>query len=279
MTFLQTSGILAGEGAGGLTPLDYGDLSWFFDAENGVTESSNVVSSWTDDGPTGASLTVPSGHIGPDFESVSQNGLPGLSFEDPGSGSNRLRRKLSSSDNAFDNHFFAPPTKSLAFAARLDQASDPQGFGTENTIASKGSRHNQGWALHILEDGTIEFFHYMDNGSRFRIQASGFYEGSGFPSFPKLVLGHLNYDGTNTSSSASFRLYNGSSFVTVGSITTASGSSTKQSDASRDLVIGNVLDDTSNNINAPFEGAIFGVWATKPEDNAIDESYLERWIP
>lgn len=264
-------GSLGGAATDGLTPLVYENLTAFLDAETDVTESSNVVSQWDGQSANAIAFTVPSGHIGPDFESSSQNSLPGLSFEDPGSGNDRLRRKLSTGDNDLDNIWFGSGNKSLAFAGRWDRTTDQSGFNTASTIASKGIEHNQGWTLQIKPNGTLEFIHYMTNGSRFILAANGFYSAS------DLVLGYVRYSGGNSNGSASFRLFNGSDFVTVGTVTTASSSS-KQSDASRDFVVGNTLKEGDTNINAPFEGPLFGLWVTRPANNAVDESYLARWI-
>lgn len=253
------------------TPLDYEDsLVDFFDAENGVTESSNVVSDWDGQGSS-INLTVPSGHIGPDFVSSDQNGLPGLSFEDPGSGGDRLRRKLSSADAAFDQYFNGAGFKGISFAGRWDQTTDLLGFNTDSVIVQKGFEHNVGWKLDIQPNGTVRFRHRMNDGSIWQIAASAFYNAG------DLVLGSVKYSGGNSNSSGILRLYNGSTFVETGNITLANNSS-KASEAAFDLSIGNTLEDGNTNTNGPFEGSLFGVWFTKPFSRSLDDGFMRRWV-
>lgn len=272
MSILGTFGSIGG-GAANLTPLNYANLLTFIDLENGVTTSSGDITEIVGQAPSDFTYTVPSGHIGPEFEASSQNGLPGMSHEDDvATGSDRLRRKLSSNDSGLDDIWFGSGTQSIAFAGRWDATADGLGFNLNSIIASKGSFFNRGWNLEIQSNGTIRFRHWMTNGSTFQIAANAFY------SVDDLVLGYLTYDGGNASNSASFRLYNQTSFVTTGTVTTAT-SSTKSSDASDELVIGNHLDPNNSDINSPFQGSLFGLWITDPANNSIDESYFSRWIP
>lgn len=272
MSFPALHGMTAA--SGGTTPLDYGaNLVEYWDSDEGVTDSGGVVSNWEGRSSSAFDLTVPSSNTGPDVVSNDQNGFDTILFEDKTTGGDRLRRKLSSSNSAFDNLFSNSGSQGIAFAARLDASTG--GFNTNNTIVSKGINHREGWTLEVLTSGTMRFRHYMDDESQYQINASGFFSGG---SFPKLILGSVRYSGGNTSGSATLRLYNGSSFVETGTVTTAS-SSTLVDDSARDLVVGNILNDSNNNLNAPFEGVIMGVWITDPFTSSVDDEYLLRWVP
>ena len=112
----------------------------------------------------------------------------------------------------------------------------------------------------------------MADGSEWQVQANGYYN------VGDLVLGSVYYSGGNSTSSGAFRLYNGSSFIDTGTITRATSSS-KTNDSSRDLIIGNIRKDDNADINAPFEGSLFGVWFTKEFTNSLDDGFFSRWIP
>lgn len=258
----------AGGGIAG-TPADYGaNLVEWLDAETGVVTSGSDVTSWT--GSEGNVFAVPAGQRSPTFIASSQNGLPGLLFEDAISGSGILRRKLSSGAALFDNFFAGSGAKSIAFAGRVDDLTNS--FTTLQVIASKGFNDSNGWKLFLETDGTLTFSHRRSNGSVWSVSASGFYNDG------DLVLGYLNYDGGNTSGSGSFRLYNQTEFVTTGAVSTGSATGIG-SDDTTDLIIGNVVDINNNNTNQPFGGPLFGVWFTDVASNAFDESYMARWIP
>lgn len=267
LTTPSSGGGGGGGGGGSGTPLSYGSLVEFLDAENGVTGTTSITQ-WTGQG-SNIQFTVPSGQSSPELLSGTQNGLPGVNFaEFVGSGS--LRRKLESPSAVFDNFFAGEGVKSIAFAARIDDIVNT--FSTANVIASKGFIDSLGWQLEILSDGTIRFRHKRSDNTAWQIQSNGFY------SQGDLVLGYLTYDGGNTSGSGSFRLYNGSDFITTGSVVTGTASGIG-SDSSKNMIVGNILDTGNNNNNAAFGGPIFGLWLTKPANNIFDEGYMGRWIP
>ncbi len=253
---------------GGGTPLDYGDdLVMFLDAENGVTESSNNVSQWTDQGDDAFDFDRPGGDDSPQFESSSQNGLPGINFES--FGSSDLARRLNNADSGLDNLFGGAGDKTLAFAARADALVDPV-FSAEGALAEKGFRNENGWLLLMKSDGSLEFRHKRSDGTFWQISAGGFYSAG------DLVLGTLTYNGGNLSGSGSFRLWNGSTFVTTGTVTTGT-SSTRGNDGPEDFVVGN-QEGSGSGFNAPFQGPVFAMWATKPAISTFDEGYMARWV-
>lgn len=257
-----------GAGGGG-TPLDYGDdLLFFLDAENGVTRSGTNVSQWTDQSSNAYDFNVPSGDNDPQFESSSQNGLPGINFEST-TGSN-IDRRVSYTDIDLNNLFSGAGNKSLAFACRADAFVDPT-FGVEGTIIEKGFRDDNGWLLHIKSDGSLQFRHKRTDGSFWQISADGFY------STGDLVLGYLIYNGANLSNSGTFFLHNGTTFVETGNVTTGT-SSTRGNDSPAPLIVGN-QEEASPGFNAPFQGPIFALWATNPAITTFDQGYLARWIP
>jgi len=272
MSFPGMHGVTAAGGGG--DPLDYGDdLIAFWESETNVNDTGGEVDDWTDQGDDALVLSQISGNTGPDLESNTQNGFDGISFEEfvlaeP------INKKLRSTDSELDNIFFDAGTKTISFAARWDRTQD-QTFGLDSIICSKGYAFgkNEGWVLWIRPTGNIQFRQYMTNGNFWAVEASGFY------SVDDLVLGSLTYSGGNTSGSGSFRLWNGSSFVTTGTVTTASGSSTKFNDASDDFIVGNMHDPADTSDNAPFEGPIFGLWITKPSQISLDDQYMQRWVP
>jgi hypothetical protein len=256
-------------GASDNTPLDYNDLIAFLDGEQDVAHSSNEVSSWTDQHASLA-FTVPSGQRAPLRLPSTQNGLDGVSFEEADSGAGAIRRKLQSANSVFDNFFSGSGNKIISFAARLDDLVNS--FSTNNTIVSKGFSDSNGWRLNIQADGTIQFNHRRSDGSTWTLSASGFYnEGD-------LVLGSLTYNGGNSSGSGSFRLYNGSTFITTGSVTVGAVSGIG-TESTKNLIVGNVLDTADANINAPFGGPILGLWMTKPGSRVFDDNYMGQWIP
>ena len=262
----------ASQGLG--TPLDYGnDLRLFLDAENDVITSGENVTSWEDQ-DTGNLFTVPGGGRSPVFEAVSQNGLPGINFQQP-VGESFLDRKIAAAASFVDDFWGdGSGDKSIAFAGRLNRLTDSV-FGTSSVIASKGYRDAGGWELRIQPiggSGTLRFLQRRSDGSTWQISVNGFYD------VGDLVLGYLTYDGGNTSSSGEFRIYNGTNFVNAGSISTGSSSGIGQ-DTPQQLVIGNVRDPDNSSTNQPFEGPLFAVWMTRPAANQFDESYLTRWIP
>ena len=255
------------------TPLDYGTLKIFADAENGVVTSSDDVTSWTDEAASEA-FTVPANGASPKFESSVVNGLPGINFQQPtGVGNGFLSRKLSANANVVDNFFGGSGNKAIAFAGKLNRLTDNV-FNTRSTIISKGFNNGTGWSLSIDANGSMEFQHKFgtSGSSAWKIKASGFYKVN------DLVLGYIRYSGGNSTGSGILRLYNNNSgeFVTVGSVTTASGS--RGSDSSFPLVLGSIIDPTNGNNHAPFEGPLFGVWMTKAADVTFDEDYMSRWL-
>lgn len=263
----------AGQAAG--TPLDYEDrLRLFLDAEQNVLTSGVSVTSWTDDDPDNSNVfDAPSGARSPEFEASSQNGLPGVNFQQP-IGQTFLNRKITANASALDNFFSGSGIKSLAFAAKLNRLTDTV-FGTDNTLISKGFRFpasSGGWHLIVKPSGTLTFSQRRSDGSSWSISVSGFY------SVGDLVLGYLTYDGGNTVNSGQFRLFNGSDFVTLGNISTGTTSGIGV-DTADVMTIGNVFNPSDGNTNAPWEGPIFGIWMTREANNAFDESYMQRWIP
>lgn len=271
---LQGLGPLIENGAASAqTPLDYDTLKIFADAEEDVSTSGTDVTSWTDQADSSA-FTVPANGTSPKFESSVVNGLPGINFQQPtGVGNGFLSKKLSANANVVDNFFGGSGNKAIAFAGKLNRLTDNV-FDTRSTIISKGFNNGTGWSLSIDSSGSIEFQHKRGSGSSsWKIKASGFYK------VGHLVLGYVRYSGGNTTGSGIFRLYNNNTqeFVTVGSVTTGSGS-TRGLDASYPLVLGNIIDPTNPDNNAPFEGPLFGVWMTKAADVTFDESYMARWL-
>lgn len=256
-------------GAG--TPLSYGtNLKMFLDAENGVTTSPGTdVTNWVDQ-EASIDFDVPSGGRVPDFEATAQNGLPGVNFQQP-IGQSFLNRKLTNNASALDDFFSGAGDKSIAFAGKLNRLTDTT-FGTRNTIISKGFLLSNGWQLTINASGTIVFEQKRSNGSIWAISSAGFY------SVGDLVLGYVIYDGGNLSNSGSLRLYDGANFVTVGSVSVGTTSGIG-SDAADEMVIGNIRNPAQANVNAPFEGPLFGIWMTSPAANSFDEGYMGRWIP
>lgn len=254
------------------TPLNYGGgLRLFLDAENDVTLSGDNVTQW-DDQDVGTVFTVPGGGRSPEFESNAQNGLPGINFQQP-IGQGFLDRKISANASQLDNHFgqsAGSEVKTMGFAGKLNRLTDSN-FNTSSTIASKGIRSNVGWQLQVQSNGTLRFEQKRSNGSSWQLTVPGFY-GVG-----DLVLGTLTYDGGNANGSGFFRLFNGSEFVTVGSVSLGTASGTSD-DSALPLIIGNVLDPSNPDANAPFEGPLFGLWFTRPGSSSFDESYLSRWI-
>lgn len=265
--------VLSEEGAGvsGNTPLDYGDdLRLFLDAENGIVTSGSNVTSWTDQ-DAGRIFDVPGGGQSPQFEASSQNGLPGVNFQQP-IGDTFLNRKLADPAPSVDNHF-GSGSASIAFAGKLNRLTATQ-FNPINTIVNKGFNvgAERGFDVNVQPDGTFRFRHKRSNGSTWQIEADGFYK------VGDLVLGYVVYDGGNTSGSGTVRLYDGSNFVSVGAVSVGTSSGIG-SDAADDLVIGNLRDPDNSSFNQPFEGPLFAVWFTRPANNSFDESYLQRWIP
>lgn len=271
MAFPALHGVTAASTGG--DPLDYDNLVAFWESETNVNDTSGEVDDWTDQGDDAIELAQVGSESLPDLETNTQNGFDGISFEEFAP-SEPIDKKLGSSASELDNIFFGSGSKSIAFAARWDRTQD-QTFGLDSTICSKGYAfgNNIGWVLWVRPTGTIQFRHYMTNGNFWSIEASGFY------SVNDLVLGSITYSGGNSSSSGSFRLWNGSTFVDTGTITTASGSSTKSNDGSDDFIVGNIHDTTNLSDNAPFEGPIFGLWITKPSQISLDDTYLQRWVP
>lgn len=265
----QTEGS-AGAGA----PLDYGgDLKLFLDAESGVTaDGSNDVSEWVDqDASTAFTLQVNTSP--PLLRASVQNSLPGIDFTEVPATNGSLNRKLSANASVVDSFFDSGNTnqKSIAFAARLDKATDSR-FNTNNTLASKGFRVSGGWQLFIDSAGTMTFQQRRSDNSIWSMAVPAFYSPG------DLVLGYMNYNGGNASGSGFFRLYNGSEFVTVGNVTVGTSSIIGNDDADQ-MVIGNIRDPANIDANAPFNGPIFGLWMTEPAANFFDETYLARWIP
>lgn len=259
-----------GDGGGGSagTPLDYGDLVAYLDAENGVTGNPDVTQ-WQSQG-TSFNFTIPSGNRAPEFVASSQNGLPGIDFREASGGSGVLRRKLENGSSTFDNYFSGSGSQSIAFAGRIDDLVNS--FSTQAAIASKGFEDANGWRLFLEPDGSMRFSHRRSNGSVWTLTASGFY------SQGDLVLGSVTYDGGNTSGSGSFSLFNGSDFVSTGSVSTGSGGGTG-TESNRNLIIGNILDTNDANQNRPFGGPLFGVWFVDPASTVFDQGYFQRWIP
>jgi hypothetical protein len=258
----QESG-LAGE------PGDYSNLVAWFDADAAnVTESSGDVTQWDDVGPSTVALTVPSAQTSPFWSSSVQNSLPGMTFQETGGD---IKRKLQSASSIFDNFFSGSGNKSIAFAGRMDDLVNS--FTTTNTIASKGFTDSNGWRLRVLANGTMSFSHRRSDGTTWDISAAGFFsEGD-------LIFGSITYNGGNTSGSGSFRLYNNSTeeFVTAGAVTTGTSGSIG-TDATRNLIVGNILDTGSPTNNAPFGGPLFGLWFVKPASTFYDEGYMARWF-
>ncbi|MGI9494013.1 MAG: hypothetical protein ACR2QF_16595 [Geminicoccaceae bacterium] len=255
------------------TPLDYGGpLRQFLDAENRITLSGVDVLEWGDNDPDNVSTVfdVPGGARSPEFEAVSQNGLPGVNFQQP-VGQTFLNRKLTASASAVDDWWARTGTQSLAFAGKLNRLTDTT-FNTRNTIAEKGYRQSGGWQLTIDSSGTLAFEQRRSDNSVWKMEVPGFY------SVGDLVLGYMNYDGGNTTGSGFFRIFDGSDFITAGTISpgAVSGIGTDTLD---EMTIGNSLDPLNANFNAPFEGPLFGLWMTTEAVNTFDEGYLSRWIP
>lgn len=255
------------------TPLDYGDdLIFFLDAENGVTESAGAVSLWTGQGPDAIEFEKPGSDTNPFFLSSEVNGLPAIDFSEtaPGTG---LDRRLRSADSLLDNIFSGPGNKSIAFAARVDAFEDTN-FGVNSFIMDKATTARgatrQGWRIRFKDDGSLTFRHYRANGSFWELTADGFYSAG------DLVLGTLVYDGGNTSSSGAFTLFNGSSFVTTGTVATGS-SSTIGDDSDGNLNVGN-QEGPTNGFNSPFQGVIMALWATSSGSTSLDQGYLSRWV-
>lgn len=273
MAFPALHGSVAAAGDG--TPLEYGAaLQAFWESETSVTGSSPVTS-WVDQTSNAYDLVQIGANTGAVLESNTQNGFDGINFEetvlaDP------ISRKLGNNDAGLDNFFSGANTKGIHFAGRWDRTTDQNGFNLRSIIASKlySFGNSEGWVLEIEIDGSLNFRHFMTNGSSWQIRAAGFY------SVGDLVLGSVSYNGGNTSGSGSFRLYNNSTgqFVDTGTVSTASGS-TKDDDSAGTLVVGNMHDAGNFNDNSPFQGPLFGLWMTNPFSNSLDDGYMQRWIP
>ncbi len=252
------------------TPLDYGSsLRFFLDAENDAVTSGSDVTSWTDQ-DTGIVFDTPAGARNPVFDAATQNGLPGVNFQQP-VGETFLNRKITAAASVVDNFFSGSGDKTLAFAARLNRLTDTS-FDTFNSLAEKGFRQGTGWRFSVSPNGTVAFEHHRANGSIWSIRSNGFY------SVGDLVLGSVTYDGGNTSGSGTMRLYNQSDFIDVGVVTNGTSSSIA-SDGAEDMIIGNTRDPNNAQTNTPFEGPIFGIWMTNPGSTIFDDSYMSRWIP
>ena len=249
-----------------------GSLRLWLDAETGVTSPGGDVTVWQDR-DNGSNFTVPAGGVSPPIFANSQNGLPGIEFDEQPNTNGILNRKLSSNASATDNHFNQGTPASIAFAGRINKLTDSR-FNLNNTLVSKGFRDSGGWEWIITPDGSMEFRKRRSNNSTWKIRADGFYSAG------DLVLAIVTYDGGNASNSGSMRLYNNSidQFVTAGTVSlgTASGSGT---DDLEQLVVGNLVNQFATNQNQPFQGAIFGVWFTRAALTFADEFYLRRWIP
>jgi len=258
--------------AGGGTPLNYSNLVAFWESETSVADTGGEVDTWTDQ-KSSIVLSQLGVQPGPELESNTQNGFDGISFEET-TAPDPINRKIGSSAGALDDFFFGSGTKAISFAARWDRTADFT-FNLPSTIASKRYSFglDEGWVLRLSPDGTILFRHYMSNGAFWLLEASGFF------SVDDLVLGSIRYDGGNTSNSGTFRLWNGSSFVETGTVTTASGSSTKASDAAGDFVVGNIYDPLDLTDNSPYQGPVFAVWMTSPFQISLDDQYLQRYVP
>lgn len=267
-------GAAAAAGSAGQSPLDYSNLVAFWESETNVVDTAGEVDTWTDDSSAAIQLAQLGSEPGPLLESNTQNGFDGINFEET-TAPDPIDRKLGSADSDLDD-LFAPIENSLtaiSFAGRLDRL-QAQSFPIGSTICSKrySFGRNEGWQLLVQTDGTIEFQHYRTDGTFWSIEASGFY------SIGDLVLGSIRYSGGNSSTSGKFRLWNGSSFVETGTVTTATGS-TRDSDAAGDFVVGNIYDPTDTSDNQPFQGPLFGLWITKPHQISLDDAYMQRWIP
>lgn len=273
MTILAA--VLAEQGANqGSSPLAYGgSLRTFLDAEVDVTPNTNgaSVTQW-DDRDTGNAFTIPGSGTSPIYETTTQNGLPGLNFEEVPETNGDIRKKIAAAASVVDNHF-SQGLATIAFAGRLNDATDSR-FNTSNTLVSKGYPVSNGWRWVIEPNGTMRFEQRRSNGSTWSIRADGFYSPG------DLVLATLSYNGGNTSNSGSFRLYNNSTseFVTVGTITVGTASGIGD-DAADQLVVGNIRDPNNGDTNAPFQGPIFAVWFTRPGVTFLDQAYMSRWIP
>lgn len=274
----ENSGFLTG------TPLDYGSNLLFFvdDQQNIVVDPGageggrDAVLSWTDQGPNGISFTVPATDArSPELEEDSiivpdGPNINGISFEQSPT---QQDRKLFNDDDVLDSIFSGGTSfdRTFGFAARIDILNSVQ-TSQANSLLSKGfHRGTGGHVLDIVQDGTIRFRKRRDDGSIFECRANGFYSNG------DLVLGRFEWNGAAATGSARFRLYNGSEFVTVGSVTSA-GSGGIGGASTSPWVIGNSIDNTDLTFDACFQGTVYAMWATKPGQTQFDEQYLSRFI-
>jgi len=262
--------------AGGLEgdPSDYGSsLLFWLESEQGVNAAGNDVVSWRDQSSNANLFTRPPAPLitrPPRLEPNSINGLPGISFEEAPSAQDR---KLSSNANTFDSIFsgLAGLGVTIGFAARIDTLASTS-TGANNTLLSKGFRQSNGWILDVVRNGTLRFRKRRSDGSIFNFSANGFYASR------NLILGVFSWNGTTTSDSANFRLWDGNQFVNVGSVLNPGSGSIGGAD-NFDMVIGNIVNTArgQENAHAAWHGSIFALWATKPGLTTFDDSYLLKY--